>query len=61
MVIGTDIEDGMVLTVIPSYQRVVFLYEGEEAVASLAHLTTLLHLCQEPAAGDDGMGLKELH
>ncbi len=60
VVVGADVEDGVVLTVVPAYEPVVFLDEGEEVVARLSHLAALLHLCQEPRAGDDGMGLEQL-
>ena len=48
VVIGTDIEDGVVLAVVPSDQFVVFLGKREEAVVTVLMLTTLLHLGQQP-------------
>ena len=60
VVVGADVEDGVVLAVVPAYESVVFLDKGEKVVARLSHLAALLHLCQEPRAGDDGMGLEQL-
>ena len=50
---GTYIEDGMVLTVVPTNQHVVLLDKREEVVAAGSYLTTFLHLCQEPRTGND--------
>ena len=61
MVVGTDIKDGVVLTVVPANELVVLLDKREEAVAALAHLTAFLHLSQKPTTGDNGMSLKEFH
>ena len=60
MVIGTDVENGVVLAVVPSDELVVRLCEREEVVAALSHLLPLLHLCKEPAATDDRRGFEEL-
>ena len=48
MVVGTNIEDGMVFTVVPSDEFVVFLDEREETVARLGHLSAFFHLRQQP-------------
>ena len=61
MVVGTDIKDGVVLTVVPANELVVLLDKREEAVVALAHLTAFLHLSQKPTTGDNGMSLKEFH
>ena len=50
MVVGADIEDGVVLTVVPPYQLVVFLHEREEAAARCLLIMAASHLCQEPGA-----------
>ena len=34
MVIGAYIKDGMVVTIVPAYQLIIFLHEREEAVAA---------------------------
>ena len=60
VVVGTDIEDGVVLTIVPADDLVILLDEGEETVLSTVESTTLFHLCQKPRTGDDGMGLEEL-
>ena len=62
MVVGTNIEYGVVLTVVPLYKFVVLAYKRKESVATLARLqsATLLNLCQKPAARDDSMSLQKL-
>ena len=50
MVVGTHIEDGVVLAVVPAYELIVFLYEREEIVGTLFELAALLYLCEQPAA-----------
>ena len=60
VVIGADIEDGMILPVVPADDLIVFLDEGEETVAAVFALLALLHLGEEPRTGDDGVGLQEL-
>ena len=57
VVVGTDIEDSMVFTVVPADEFIVFLDEREEACSTLPQPLALLHLGQEPRTGDDGMGL----
>ena len=60
VVVGTDVEDGMVFAVVPADDLIIFLDEGEEAVVAVLVTLALLHLCQEPGTGDDGVGLEEL-
>ena len=48
VVIGADIEDGMILPVVPADDLIVFLDEGEETVAAVFALLALLHLGEEP-------------
>ena len=55
MVVGTDIEARVVLAVVPADEAVVRPY-GRRGVVEVM----LLHLDQQPAAGDDGMRLEEL-
>ena len=59
MVVGTNIEDGVVFAVVPFYQRVVALFEREEVVATLFLLATFLHLSQQPRARNHGMSLEK--
>ena len=60
VVVGTDVEDGMVVAIVPADQLVVLLDEREEVIGSVLVLATLLHLGQQPRTADDGMGLEEL-
>ena len=62
VVVGTYIEDGVVLTVVPTHDLVLFFHEREETVvaACLFSLTAFLHLSQQPRTRDDGMGLEQL-
>ena len=60
MVVGADIEDGMILAVVPADEFIVLLDEREEARASVIKLLAFLHLSQEPRTGDDRMGFQEL-
>ena len=59
MVIGTDIEDGMVVAVVPADELIVFLDEREEVVGTILVLAAFLYLGQQPRTADDGMGLEE--
>ena len=60
MVVGADVENGVVLTVVPANQLIVLLGEREEVVAaSVAQLTAFLHLSQQPGTADDGMSLEQ--
>ena len=59
MVIGAYIKDGMVVTIVPAYQLIIFLHEREETIAARRLTLPLLHLGQQPTAGDNGMGLEE--
>ena len=61
MVVGTHIEDGVILTVVPTNKLVVALGEREEVVASALMLAALLNLCQQPRARNDSMGFQEFH
>ena len=60
VVVGADIEDGMVFAVVPADELIVLTGEGEEAVGAFLMLLALLHLGEEPRTGNDGMGLEEL-
>ena len=59
VVVGTNVEDGMVLTVIPAHEHVILLDKGEEAAAVGCHLAPLAHLRQEPRPRYDGMRLEQ--
>ena len=48
MIIGTHIEDGMILAIVPANQLIILLDEREEVIATLLMLLALLHLGQEP-------------
>ena len=52
MVVGANVEDGMVFAVVPLYEFVVLAYEREESVLSGTCLlfASLFHLCEQPAA-----------
>ena len=52
MVVGANVEYGMVFAVVPFYQFVVLAYEREEAVLSgtCLLLASLFNLCEQPAA-----------
>ena len=50
VVVGADIEYGMVASVVPAYEFVVLLYEREEVVAAPLLLVPALYLCEQPAA-----------
>ena len=60
MVVGTDVEDGMVLAVVPANKLVILLDEREESVLLLLVLLTALHLRQQPRTADNSMGLQQL-
>ena len=61
MVVGTDIEDAVVLAVVPAYDFLVRLGEGEEARTLVLQCLALMYLSQQPAAADDRRRLHELH
>ena len=46
VVIGTHIEDGMVLTIVPPDKRIVFLDKREETPRAFGSLLATAHLCQ---------------
>ena len=46
VVVGADVEDGMLLAVVPTDEFIVLLDEREEVVAAVTVLLALLHLCQ---------------
>jgi len=58
MVIGTDIEYGVLLLIVPADELGVRLLELEERLACT--MLALFNLCQEPRPTDDGTGLEEL-
>ena len=60
MVVGTDIKDGVVFTIVPANDLIVFLDKREETVGSVFVTTAFFHLGEYPGARDDRMGLKEL-
>lgn len=60
VVIGTDIKDGMVFTVVPTDKFIVLLDKREECPSAIVELLTFLHLRQKPGTGYYGMSLKEL-
>ena len=60
VVVGADIVDGVVFAVVPADDLIFLLDEREETVAAVLMTAALLHLCQEPGTGDDGVGLEEL-
>ena len=60
MVISTDIKDGMVVTVVPAYQLILFLDKGEESTR-LRILTAVLHLSEQPTAGNNSMCFEKLY
>ena len=60
VVVGADVEDLVVLAVVPANELIVLLNEREEAVLPVVQLLTLLHLSQQPRPADDGMGLQQL-
>ena len=59
VVVGTDVEDGVVFAVVPSYQFGVGTCEGEEVMPFECEFLAFLHLGIEPAAADDGGSLEE--
>ena len=60
VVVGTDIEDGVILAVVPADEFIVLSREREEAIGTLLMLLALGHLGEEPRTRDDRMGLEEL-
>ena len=60
MVIGTDVEDGMVLTIVPTDELIVFLDKREEVVLLLLVLHTTTHLRQQPRARNHRMRFQQL-
>ena len=60
VVVGTHIEDGVILAVVPTDELVVALGEREEIVATALVLFALLYLCQQPRARYHRVGLEEL-
>ena len=60
VVVGTDVEDGVILAVVPANEFVVLFHEREERVAaSILQLASLLNLGQQPRTADDGVGLQQ--
>ena len=59
MVVGTDIEDRMVVAIVPTNQLVIFLDKREERRPTLLLSLTFGHLCQEPRTGDHCVGFEE--
>ena len=60
VVVGADVEDGVVLTVVPADALALTLDEGEEGCRSVGFFLPSLHLGMEPTAADDGSGFEEL-
>ena len=61
MVVGTDIEDIMVFAVIPADQLLIIPVNALLFVLFSRQAEVLFDLCEQPAAGDDGMCLQQLH
>ena len=59
MVVGTHIEDGVVLAVVPADELIVLTGEGEEAIGGTLCLAPFLHLSQQPGTRDDSMSLEK--
>ena len=59
VVIGTNIEKSMVFAIVPTDEHILLLHEREEIVATLRHLSTMLHLSQKPRAGNHSVRLQE--
>ena len=62
MVVGTHIEERVVLSIVPTNQLVVGFLEGKERIGVLLffQFLSLLHLCQEPTTGNDSVCLEKL-
>ena len=60
MVVGTDVEDGVVLAVVPTDAFALAFDEGEERRRLLGMFLPAKHLRIEPAAADDCRSLQEL-
>ena len=60
VVVGTDIEDGVILTIVPADEFIILSREREEAIGTLLMFLALGHLGKEPRTRDDRMGLEEL-
>ena len=59
MVVGTNIKDGMVFSVVPTDIFFFSFGKREESVALLAHCVSFFDLGKEPATGNDGMCLQK--
>ena len=59
MVIGTDIETGMVFTVVPTDHLILSLSESRIFCLGLSDFLILLDLCQQPSSGNNRMSLQE--
>ena len=60
MVVGTNVEDGMVFTVVPADALSFAFDEGEEWCRTVCPFLTALHLGIKPTAGNDCCSLQEL-
>ena len=60
MVVGTDIEQIMVLPVVPADQGLVVAVTTFIGRNRSVQVEILLDLCQEPASRDHGMGFQQL-
>ena len=60
MVVGTDIKDGMVFSIVPTDALAFAFHESEEWSWLLGMLLSPLHLGIEPTSRDDGGGFQEL-
>ena len=60
VVIGTDVEDGVVFAVVPTDTLAFAFDESEEGRSLLGMLLSPLHLGIEPTSRDDGGGFQEL-
>ena len=60
MVVGTDVEDVMVFAVVPAHQLFVVPVAALPFLLFSSLAEVLFDLCEQPAAGDDGMCLQQL-
>ena len=60
MVVGAHVEDGVVLTVIPTNVFVLRLDERKETIALVAHRLAFLYLGEKPASRNHGVRLQQL-
>ena len=59
MVVGANVEERVVVAVVPTYELAAVAHETEEAARITRVATAPLHLAQQPAARDDGVRLEQ--